>query len=116
MPVKTILIPSKLPADSGDFSMTPGQCRAARSWLKWSTRKTAQESGVARATLVRFENGRDVMHSSVTRLRKTFEAAGVVFSGNFTVSYEPGKEAKAPRPATRNSRSQSFRRSPRAPR
>ena len=104
--------------------MTPGQCRAARSWLKWSTRKTAQESGVARATLVRFENGRDVMHSSVTRLRKTFEAAGVVFSGNFTVSYEPGKEAKAPpaaapkspRSSPRLSPAPSSRRSPKGPR
>ena len=75
--------------------MTPGQCRAARSWLKWSTRKTAKESGVARATLVRFENGRDVMHSSVTRLRKTFEAAGVEFSGNFTVTYRPNRKAEA---------------------
>ena len=68
---------------------------------------------MARATLVRFENGRDVMHSSVTRLRKTFEAAGVVFSGNFTVSYEPGKETKAPSAAPPQSPRLSPRSSPR---
>lgn len=94
--------------------MTPGQCRAARSWLKWSTRKTSQESGVARATLVRFENGRDVMHSSVTRLRKTFEAAGVEFSGNFTVTYQPSRNAGVPSPAVLEPRQSSPRRTSKA--
>lgn len=61
--------------------MTPGQCRAARSWLGWSTRETAERAGVARATLVRFEGGFDVRYSSMDKIRKTFESAGIEFQG-----------------------------------
>ena len=68
--------------------MTPGQCRAARSWLRWSTRITAEKSGVSRSTLVRFESGQDVLYSKVDQLRKTFETAGIRFVGRTVVEYD----------------------------
>lgn len=68
--------------------MTRGQCRAARSWLRWSTRTTAEKSGVSRSTLLRFESGQDVLHSNVDRLRKTFEDAGIRFVGRTGVEHE----------------------------
>ena len=61
--------------------MTAGQCRAARSWLDWSIRKTAAQARLDKSTVVRFERGNRVMHDTVLKLQGAFEAAGIEFEG-----------------------------------
>ena len=65
--------------------MTPGQCRAARSWLKWSVRHTAKMAGVSKNSVVRFEGGENVMHRTVLNLKHAFEKSGIEFEGNIGV-------------------------------
>ena len=65
--------------------MTPGQCRAARSWLRWSIRYTAKMAGISKNSLVRFEAGENVMHRTVLKLKTAFEKAGIQFEGNVGV-------------------------------
>lgn len=89
--------------------MTPGQCRAARSWLKWSIRKTAQEAGVSKTTVVRFEANNNVMLSTARKLEQAFERAGVVFHGKTGVEYNAltdnaGGSTTRRRPSSRSSR------------
>ncbi len=67
--------------------MTPGQCRAARSWLNWSIRKTAAAARLDKSTVVRFEKGGRVMYDTVTKLQDAFETAGIEFSGRTGVNY-----------------------------
>lgn len=67
--------------------MTPGQSKAARSWLGWSMDKAAAEAGIAKSTLVRFEKGENVMHRIVLSLEKAYTAAGVEFQGKIGVIY-----------------------------
>ena len=69
--------------------MTPGQSRAARSWLDWSIRKAAAEAGLSKSTVVQFEKGRPVMLETMTKLRGAYVAAGITFEGTTTVHYEP---------------------------
>ncbi|MDJ0945687.1 MAG: helix-turn-helix transcriptional regulator [Kiloniellales bacterium] len=72
--------------------MTPGQSRAARSWLGWSIRKAAAEAGLSKSTVVQFEKNRPVMLETMTKLQAAFEAAGIEFSGKTAVHYR-GEEA-----------------------
>jgi len=65
--------------------MTPAQCRAARGLLDWTQAQLAEASGLALATVVKFErSGRAVQ--AVQAMQLAFEAAGV----EFTNGDEPG--------------------------
>ena len=67
--------------------MTPGQCRAARSWLDWSILATAQRAGISKTTLTKFERGGNITYRSLDKIRRVFEAAGVEFRGRIHVTY-----------------------------
>lgn len=60
--------------------MTPAQCRAARALLDWSQQQLAEAAKIGNATIRNFENGRsDPQAATLTVLRMTLEAAGVIF-------------------------------------
>ena len=65
--------------------MTPGQSRAARSWLEWSLERAAAEAGVGKSTVYRFERGKSVLHIKVLALERAYEAAGIEFVGKHGV-------------------------------
>jgi len=58
------------------------QCRMARSGLRWSLSDLAQQSGVSRRTIARFELGGRVSAESLEALRLTLERAGAKFIEN----------------------------------
>lgn len=56
------------------------QCRAARALIGWSRGELAERSGVAASTLADFEaNKRAPYARTLADIRRTLEAAGVVF-------------------------------------
>lgn len=55
------------------------QCRMARTALDWSLQDLADESGVSRRTVARFEAGESVLPARVQALRHVFEAKGILF-------------------------------------
>lgn len=59
--------------------MTPEKFRAARSLLGLDQSHVATLSRVSRATIVRYENGRQIHHLHEAALRRAVEQAGVVF-------------------------------------
>ena len=66
--------------------MIPAQCRAARALINWSTQQLASQADVGVNTVNRFEGGQDARLSSVDKMRRALEAAGVAF----TNGGEPG--------------------------
>jgi transcriptional regulator with XRE-family HTH domain len=62
-----------------NVAMTPIQLRMARAALGWGVRELAEKAGVTANTVTRIENGSDARVSTVDRLRRALEAAGVVF-------------------------------------
>ncbi len=75
--------------------MTPGQSKAARTWLGWSQDTAAQKAGIAKSTLVRFEGGENVMHRVVVSLERAYEAAGIEFQGKIGVIYRQADDGEA---------------------
>lgn len=70
--------------------ISPAQCRAARAWLAWKQIELAQKSGVGLSALKDFESeNRQTLSSIRAQLRRTFEAAGVSFPTEHSVSAEP---------------------------
>ena len=68
-----------------DKQVTGDQIRAARGALNWSVRELAARSGVATATIVRYEAEIGVPKSrkkNLEILRQTLEAAGIEFIGS----------------------------------
>ena len=59
--------------------MKPVQTRMARVALGWSTQELAQRAGVGVNTVNRFEAGNDARYSSVEKMRKALEDAGIIF-------------------------------------
>ena len=59
--------------------ITRQQLKMARAALDWTVRDLAQKSGVALNTISRYENGTDAYNETLTKLRRTLEAGGVVF-------------------------------------
>jgi len=55
------------------------QCRMARAALGWSTQELAKAADVGVNTVNRFEAGQDARVSSVEKMRRTLELAGVIF-------------------------------------
>ena len=51
----------------------------ARAALSWSTQRLAIAAGVGLNTVNRFEAGQDARVSSVDKMRRALEAAGVIF-------------------------------------
>ena len=59
--------------------MTPEKFRAARFLLGLDQSHVASLSRVSRATIVRYENGRQIHHLHEEALRRAVEHAGVIF-------------------------------------
>lgn len=60
--------------------ITPAQCRMARAALQWTVKELSERSKVGTTTINRFEMGLSApVHSTLTVLRLTFEAAGIEF-------------------------------------
>ena len=60
--------------------ISPGQCRAARSYLGWSRERLAKATGVSRAMVADFEaESRETLTGMRRALQKTLEAQGIVF-------------------------------------
>ena len=59
--------------------LTPAHARMARAALKWSLDDLKQKTGLSKTTLVRFEAGRGVYHSTAIKLEQTFANEGVIF-------------------------------------
>lgn len=65
---------------SDENTLTPAQCRAARSMLGWNRDRLAEESGVSRPTLADFEaNKRKPYGRTLADVRRTMEEAGIMF-------------------------------------
>ena len=60
--------------------LTPETLRAARALLRWSREDLAEKSGVAAVTIKGFEIlGADSKNSTLNKLRRALEQAGVEF-------------------------------------
>jgi transcriptional regulator with XRE-family HTH domain len=59
--------------------MKPAQARMARAALKWSLLELEQKSGVNKNTIVRFEAGKGILHTTAIRLEDAFTKAGISF-------------------------------------
>jgi len=72
-------------------AITPAQCRAARGLLNWKQFVLADLCEVTQMTIVRFESGspRQPHRSTLTKIRETFEAAGVTFLADRGVALKP---------------------------
>jgi transcriptional regulator with XRE-family HTH domain len=74
--------------------ITREQLRMARAALGWNVIETAARSGVAPNTITRYENGTDAYGSTLQKLRRAFEKAGLAFiDGN---GEGPGVRFKKP--------------------
>jgi transcriptional regulator with XRE-family HTH domain len=59
--------------------ITREQLRMARAALQWNVIETAERAGVAPNTITRYENGSDAYGSTLAKLRRAFEKAGLLF-------------------------------------
>jgi len=59
--------------------MKPIQLRMARAAVGWGVRELAKKAGITANTVTRIENGADAKQSTMDRLRRALEAAGVEF-------------------------------------
>lgn len=60
--------------------MTPSQCRAGRALLGLEQGEVADAAGIARATLIDFEQGhRSPRPATVAAIKAALEAAGIEF-------------------------------------
>jgi transcriptional regulator with XRE-family HTH domain len=55
------------------------QIRMARAAVGWGVRELAKKAGVTANTVTRIENGADAKQSTMDRLQRALEAAGVEF-------------------------------------
>lgn len=60
-------------------TITATQCRMARAALDWSQLELARRSGVGSTSVKKFELGAEMRLRTVAALRRSMEAAGVVF-------------------------------------
>ena len=59
------------------YLMTGAQCRMARSLLKWSREKLADEASIARGTIRIFEDDTPIRESIIIDIQGVFDAHGV---------------------------------------
>lgn len=72
--------------------LTPRQLRAARALLGWSRDKLSDASKVPAVTISEFETGKtDPRLTTVNKLRRALERAGVVFIDVGEISSESGE-------------------------
>ena len=55
------------------------QIRMARAAVGWGVRELAEKAGITANTVTRIENGADAKQSTIERLQRALEAAGVEF-------------------------------------
>jgi transcriptional regulator with XRE-family HTH domain len=55
------------------------QIRMGRAAVGWGVRELAKKAGVTANTVTRIENGADAKQSTIDRLRRSLEAAGIEF-------------------------------------
>jgi transcriptional regulator with XRE-family HTH domain len=60
--------------------MSPIQLRMARAAVGWGVRELAKKAGITANTVTRIENGADAKQSTIDKLRRALEAAGVEFT------------------------------------
>ncbi len=56
------------------------QLRMARAAVGWGVRELAEKAGVTANTVTRIENGADAKQSTMDKLQRALEAAGVEFT------------------------------------
>jgi len=56
------------------------QLRMARAAVGWGVRELAKKAGITANTVTRIENGADAKQSTIDRLQRALEAAGVEFT------------------------------------
>lgn len=59
--------------------ITREQLKMARAGLSLGVRELADQAGVTANTISRYENGADAMGSTLEKLKKTLESAGIEF-------------------------------------
>jgi transcriptional regulator with XRE-family HTH domain len=59
--------------------MRPVQLKMARAAVGWGVRELAKKAGVTANTVTRIENGADAKQSTMDRLQRALEAAGIEF-------------------------------------
>lgn len=74
----------------------PEILRAGRALLGWKQSQLAQAAGVSRHTLLRVEEGQNVMLDSLTSVVRTLEAEGVEFTLE-TADHGPGVRWRTPK-------------------
>ena len=65
--------------------ITSAQIRAARGMLDWSRKDLAEHSGLSFSSMMRLESFQGVPasnYSTLTKIKETFEKAGIEFIGN----------------------------------
>ena len=60
--------------------MEPIQLRMARAAVGWGVRELAKRAGITANTVTRIENGADAKRSTMDKLRRALEAAGIEFT------------------------------------
>lgn len=55
------------------------QIRMARAAVGWGVRELAEKAGITANTVTRIENGADAMQSTMDKLQRALEAAGIEF-------------------------------------
>ncbi len=67
--------------------LSPKQVRAARAWLNWTQKELAAKSGVSQKSIARYELELSVPYlNSLIKMRDAFEAAGICFLFEGTMS------------------------------
>ena len=56
------------------------QLRMGRAAVRWGVRELAKNAGVTANTVTRIENGADAKQSTIDRLQRALQAAGVEFT------------------------------------
>ena len=92
--------------------MKAAQLRMARAAVGWGVRELGEKAGVAANTVTRIETGADAKQSTIDRLQRAFEAAGVEFTNGdqpgvrFTkaAAAQTGGSASASKSATRTTK------------
>nr|WP_306839073.1 helix-turn-helix transcriptional regulator [Neorhizobium huautlense] len=59
--------------------MNSVQCRLARTALNWNSDRLAEFANVSTQTVKRFERGEELRQSTVAKIQKAFEDAGIEF-------------------------------------
>ncbi len=59
--------------------VTREQVRMARGAMGWSVKELSEKAGIVANTVSRYENGSDALGSTLSKIRRVFEEAGIIF-------------------------------------